>query len=86
LEEYFCEFEQLDEDIDYLGDDNKYPYVSRQDYEASLMKESKSEDIVITEILSAHGDKNSASSKQKKVIHGIRLIPQHCKSVKKLYK
>jgi hypothetical protein len=36
----------LDEDIDCLGDDNRYPYVSRQDYEASLMKESKSEDTV----------------------------------------
>ena len=41
---------------------------------------------VITEISSAHGDKNSASSKQEKVIHGTRLIPQHGKRVKKLYK
>jgi hypothetical protein len=36
----------LDEDIDCLGDDNRYPYVSRQDYEALLMKESKLEDAV----------------------------------------
>jgi hypothetical protein len=45
-EEDFGGFEQLDEDIDCLGDDNRYPYVSRQDYEASLMKENKSEDVV----------------------------------------
>jgi len=41
---------------------------------------------VITKISSARGDKNSASSKQEKVIHGTRLIPQHYKRVKKLYK
>jgi hypothetical protein len=45
-EEDFGEFEELDEDIHCLGDDNRYPYLSRQDYEASLMKESKSEDTV----------------------------------------
>jgi ribonuclease HI len=45
-EEDFGGFEQLDEDIECLGDDNRYPYVSRQDYEASLMRESKSEDTI----------------------------------------
>ena len=45
-EEYLGEFEELDEDIINLGDDNKPPYLSRQDYEASLIKESKSEDKV----------------------------------------
>jgi ribonuclease HI len=45
-EEDFGEFEGLDEDISNLGDDNRYPYLSRQDYEASLIKESKSEDKV----------------------------------------
>jgi hypothetical protein len=45
-EEDLGEFEELDEDISNLGDDNKPPYLSRQDYEASLIKESKSEDKV----------------------------------------
>jgi hypothetical protein len=45
-EEYFGGFEQLDEDIECISDDNRYPYVSRQDYEASLVRESKSEDTV----------------------------------------
>jgi hypothetical protein len=40
-EEDFGVFEQLDEDIECLSDDNRYPYVSRQDYEASLVRESK---------------------------------------------
>jgi hypothetical protein len=53
-EEDFGEFEQLDEDIDCLGDDNRYPYVSRQDYEASLMKESKSKDAVSTDATDDH--------------------------------
>jgi hypothetical protein len=37
---------------------------------------------VITEISSAHGDKNSASSNRNEVIHGTELISQHCKRVK----
>jgi hypothetical protein len=37
---------------------------------------------VITEISSAHGDKNSASSNSNEVIHGITLISQHSKKVK----
>jgi hypothetical protein len=37
---------------------------------------------VITEISSAHGDKNSASSNSNEVIHGTGLISQHCKKVK----
>jgi hypothetical protein len=37
---------------------------------------------VITEISSAHGDKNSASSNSNEVIHGTGLISQHCKRVK----
>jgi hypothetical protein len=41
---------------------------------------------VITEISSAHGYKNSASSNSDEVIHGPELIPQHSKKVKKLYK
>jgi hypothetical protein len=41
---------------------------------------------VITEISSAHGDKNSASSNNNEVIHGLELISQHSKKVKKLYK
>jgi hypothetical protein len=53
-EEDFGEFEQLDEDIDCLSDDNRYPYVSRQDYEASLMKESKSKDVVSTNATDDH--------------------------------
>jgi hypothetical protein len=53
-EEDFGEFEQLDEDIDCLGDDNRYPYVSRQDYEASLMKESEPKDAVSTDIIDDH--------------------------------
>jgi hypothetical protein len=40
---------------------------------------------VITEILSAHGYKNSASSNSNEVIHGPKLIPQHSKG-QKLYK
>jgi hypothetical protein len=42
-EEDLGDFEELDEDISNLGDDNKSPYLSRQDYEASLIKESTSE-------------------------------------------
>jgi ribonuclease HI len=45
-EEDLGDFEELDEDISNLGDDNRSPYLSRQDYEASLIKESKSEDKV----------------------------------------
>jgi hypothetical protein len=41
---------------------------------------------VITEISSAHGYKNSASSNSDEVIHGPELISQHSKKVKKLYK
>jgi hypothetical protein len=37
---------------------------------------------VITEISSAHGDKNSASSNSNEVIHGTELISQHSKKVK----
>jgi hypothetical protein len=37
---------------------------------------------VITEILSAHGDKNSTSSNSNEVIHGTELISQHSKKVK----
>jgi hypothetical protein len=40
------------------------------------------ETVVITEISSAHGDKNSASSNSNEVIHGTELISQHCKRVK----
>ena len=40
----------------------------------------------ITEISSAHGYKNSTSSNSDEVIHGPKLIPQHSKKVKKLYK
>jgi hypothetical protein len=32
---------------------------------------------IITEISSAHGDKNSTSSNSNEVIHGIELISQH---------
>jgi hypothetical protein len=38
--------------------------------------------VVITEISSAHGDKNSALSNSNEVIHGTGLISQHCKKVK----
>jgi hypothetical protein len=37
---------------------------------------------VITEISSAHGDKNSTSSNGNEFIHGITLISQHSKKVK----
>jgi hypothetical protein len=37
---------------------------------------------VITEISSAHGDKNSTSSNSNEVIHGLELISQHSKKVK----
>jgi hypothetical protein len=37
---------------------------------------------VITEISSAHGYKNSASSNSDEVIHGPELIPKHSKKVK----
>jgi hypothetical protein len=40
------------------------------------------EPSVITEISSAHGDKNSASSNCNEVIHGTELISQHSKKVK----
>jgi hypothetical protein len=53
-EEYFGEFEELDEDIHCIGDDNWYPYLSRQDYEASLNKESKSEDTVTNNTTDDH--------------------------------
>jgi hypothetical protein len=36
---------------------------------------------IITEISSAHGDKNSASSNRNEVIHGTELVSQHCKKV-----
>jgi len=42
--------------------------------------------IVITEISSAHGDKNSALPNSNEVIHGIELISQHSKKGQKLYK
>jgi hypothetical protein len=46
-EEDFGEFEQLeDKYIDCFGDDNRHPYISRQDYEASLIRERKSEDTI----------------------------------------
>jgi hypothetical protein len=45
-EEDLGDFEEIDEDISNLGDDNKSPYLSRQDYEASLSKESTSEEHV----------------------------------------
>jgi hypothetical protein len=38
--------------------------------------------IVITEISSAHGYKNSASLNSNEVIHGLELIPQHSKRSK----
>ena len=41
---------------------------------------------VITEILSAHGDKNSASSNSNEVIHGTELISKHSKKVKNYIK
>ena len=41
---------------------------------------------VITEISSAHGYKNSASSNSNEVIHGLELISQHSKKVKKYTK
>jgi hypothetical protein len=53
-EEDFGGFEQLDEDIECLSDDNRYPYVSRQDYEASLVRENKSEDVVIINATDDH--------------------------------
>jgi hypothetical protein len=37
---------------------------------------------VITEISSAHGYKNSASSNNNEVIHGLELIPQNSKRSK----
>jgi hypothetical protein len=37
---------------------------------------------VITEISSAHGNKNSTSSNNNEVIHGPELISQHSKKVK----
>jgi hypothetical protein len=37
---------------------------------------------VITEISSAHGYKNSASSNSDEVIHGLELISQHSKRAK----
>jgi hypothetical protein len=37
---------------------------------------------VITEISSAHGDKNSASSNSNEVIHGLELISQYSKRPK----
>jgi hypothetical protein len=43
------DFEEIDEDINNLGDDNKSPYLSRQDYEKSLNKEITSEDNVSNE-------------------------------------
>ena len=52
-EEYLGEFEELDEDISNLGDDNKSLYLSRQDYEASLIKESKSE-LTIMSLMIVH--------------------------------
>jgi hypothetical protein len=41
---------------------------------------------VITEILSAHGYKNSTSSNSDEVIHGPELILKHSKKGQKLYK
>jgi hypothetical protein len=38
-EEDLEDFEEFDEDINNLGDDNESPYLSRQDYEKSLNKE-----------------------------------------------
>jgi hypothetical protein len=37
------DFEELEEDINNLGDDDPQPYLSRQDYEQSLNKENTSE-------------------------------------------
>jgi hypothetical protein len=37
---------------------------------------------IITEISSAHGDKNSTSSNSNEIIHGLELISQHSKKVK----
>jgi hypothetical protein len=37
---------------------------------------------VITEISSAHGYKNSASSNSDEIIHGPELIPKHSKKFK----
>jgi hypothetical protein len=45
-EEDLEDFEELDEDINNLGDDSKSPYLSRQDYEKSLNKENSLEDDV----------------------------------------
>jgi hypothetical protein len=59
-EEDFGEFEQLDEDIDCFGDDNRHPYVSRQDYEASLIEENKSEDVVTIDATDDHAYQNVA--------------------------
>jgi hypothetical protein len=41
---------------------------------------------VITEISSAHGDKNLASSNSNEVIHGTELISQAFQKGQKLYK
>jgi hypothetical protein len=41
-EEYLEDFEELDEDINNLGDDSKSPYLSRKDYKKSLNKEIRS--------------------------------------------
>jgi hypothetical protein len=45
-EEDLEDFEEFDEVINSLGDNNKSPYLSRQDYEKSLNKEIRSEDNV----------------------------------------
>jgi hypothetical protein len=39
-------------------------------------------DMVITEISSTHGDKNSTSSNSNEVIHDTELISQHSRKVK----
>jgi ribonuclease HI len=52
--EDFGEFEQLEEDIDCFGDDNGYPYISRQDYESSLIEENKSENLATVNATDDH--------------------------------
>jgi hypothetical protein len=52
--EDFGEFEQLEEDIDCFGDDNGYPFISRQDYESSLVEEYKSENLATVNTTDDH--------------------------------
>jgi hypothetical protein len=72
-------YSQMDTLYDLLPD---APHPSTTATSTTPASSHAADGVVITEISSAHGDKNSTSSNINEVIHGPGLILQHSKMVK----